>query len=709
MNASHSRSDADSRRHFAEPRTASNFRRVLIPFPDTTACKLASAQSLLDQAFLELIPPNLVLLNIVENPLINRLLALGCCAALLPMPPAIAQQTTATQNEIRIDAPVATHLNWLTQPYRARTVTPIRLNNSNRFESLTRAGIMYLTAQDVVALAIENNIDVEVQRYGPLLAQEVLKRAKSGQALRSVGSGVAAGPTSVSLQGVSLNGGGDAGGGGGVGSGGGIVTQLGPAIQSLDPTVSAFANFQHSTIPQSNTFLTGTTSLVQTVQSFQTSISKYWEYGTNATLAFSSNHIKLNSPFYALNPFTSGSLDLQITQNLLQGFGSAVNTRNIKVQKNNVKISDLQFKQQVITTVSAVLNLYWDLVSFSENVRSRRQSLSTAKQLMDDNKRQVELGSLAEIEVTRAESQLYAAQQDLVIAETNYLQQETVLKNALSRGGVTAAGIEGVRLVPLDRIVVPPADDVKPVADLVREAAGRRPDVDQSRTNLESNKINLVGIRNGLKPTLQAFAEVTNNGLTGDLNPLLASPGLNYLAGGYGNLLAQIARRNYPNYSAGFSLNIPLRNRAAQSDYVTSQLELRQNELNFQKTMNQVRVDIENALIGLEQARSRYDASQKSRQLQESTLSNDQKKYTLGAGTAYQVVQDQRDLATAINSEMQAMANYTHAKISLDQALGRTLEVNNVSITDAFIGKASYQSNLGENLPKVDLPKGAIR
>ena len=634
----------------------------------------------------------------------KRHLSVVCAAATLVLYPTLHAQ------EIRVEAPVAGHFNWLTQPYRARSVTPIRLNNSNRLDSLTRAGILYLTAADVVALAIENNIDVEIQRYGPLLAQQVLNRAKAGGALRSVGAGVSAGPQSVSLQGVSLNSSGDgSGGGGGVGSGGGITTQLGPSIQSLDPTVSGLANFQHATSPQSNTVLTGTTALVQTSQTFQATIAKYWEYGTNAQLSFSSNHIKVNSQFFTLNPFTNGSLDFQITQNLLQGFGSAVNTRNIRVQKNNVKISDLQFKQQVITTVSAVLNLYWDLVSFSENVRSRRSSLSTAKQLMDDNKRQVELGSLAEIEVTRAESQLYAAQQDLVIAETNYLQQETVLKNALSRGGVSAAGIDGVRIVPLDRIVVPPADDVKPVDELVREASAHRPDVEQSRTNLESNKINLVGIRSGLKPTLQAFAQLTNNGLTGDLNPLLAAPGLNFLSGGYGNLLAQIARRNYPNYSAGFSVNIPLRNRAAQSDYVTSQLELRQNELNYQKSINQVRVDVQNALIGIEQAHSRFEAAQKSRQLQEKTLSNDQKKYALGAGTAYLVVQDQRDLATAINNEVQAMANYTHAKISLDQALGRTLDVNRVSIGEALAGKTSYQSVLGDNLPKLDLPRGGVR
>ena len=655
-------------------------------------------------AFLEQTHQNFVLWNIVEISLkMNRILA-HTCVCLLSVSLAVAQ------NEIRVDAPTSKHFDWLTQPYRARSVTPIRLNNSNRFEVLTRAGILYLTAQDVVALAIENNIDVEIQRYGPLLAQEVLKRAKAGGALRSVGAGVAAGPQSVSLQGVSLNAGGDAGGSGAVGSGGGITTQLGPNIQSLDPTFTALANFQHSTSPQSNTVLTGTTSLVTSIRTFQATVSKFWDFGLNAQASFSSNHFKYNSQFFAINPYTSGNVDFQITQNLLQGFGSAVNTRNIRVQRNNVKFSDLQFKQQLITTVSSVLNLYWDLVSFSENVRARRQSLSTAKQLFDDNKRQVELGSLAEIEVTRAESQLYAAQQDLVIAETDYLQQETVLKNALSRGGVSAAGIDALRIVPLDHIAVPPADAPKTIDDLVKEAGSHRPDVEQSRINLDSNKINLVGIRNGLKPTFQAFAELTNNGLSGELSPLVTNAaGLAYLTGGYGNFLAQIARRNYPNYSAGFSLNIPLRNRAAQSDYVTSQLELRQNELNYQKTINQVRVDVQNALIGLEQARSRYDAALKSRQLQESALGNDQKKYSLGATTAYQVIQDQRDLATAVNSEAQAMANYTHAKISLDQSLGRTLEVNNVTVTEGLSGRAGYQSVLGDNLPKPELPRAGAR
>jgi outer membrane protein TolC len=197
----------------------------------------------------------------------------------------------------------------------------------------------------------------------------------------------------------------------------------------------------------------------------------------------------------------------------------------------------------------------------------------------------------------------------------------------------------------------------------------------------------LVGIKNSLKPQLQAFAELTNNGLTGDLSAIGAlQPGVGYLAGGYGNLLAQIARRNFPNYSAGFSLNIPIRNRAAQSDYVTSLIEIRQNELGLHKSVNQVRVDVQNAVIGLTQARSRYDAAVQARKLAQQTLDADQKRFNLGAATPYQVVQDQRDLANGLSSEIQAMANYTHARIAFDQAVGTTLETNNIVLSEAMAG-----------------------
>jgi outer membrane protein TolC len=621
------------------------------------------------------------------------------CVFLLVTASASAQSGIGLQNP----EPLPLHLTPLIRPYQPRYVPPIRLGNSRRLQSLVRAGNLYLTADDVVALSIENNIDIEVQRYGPLLAQGVLLRAKAGGALRSVGAALAPGPQSVSLQGVSVNAGGAPLTAGGVTSGGGIVTQLGPVIPLLDPTFIGTMNFQHSTIPQSNTVLTGTTALVNKTRSMQLQYAQNWDFGLSAQLSYQTTYVHTNSFRFNLNPYTSGSLDLQLTQNLLQGFGRAVNTRNIRVQRNNIAVSNLQFKEQVIATVTAALNLYWDLVSFHEDVLARNQAVITAQRLYEDNKRQVAAGTLAEIEITRAESQVYAARQDQVIAETNLLQQETILKNVLTRNGIADAGLTNVRIVPLDKMIMPARDaakDASPsVEPLIQQALAKRPEIEQARINIQSNEMNLVGIKNSLKPTLQAFAELTNNGLTGDLTEFgLTEPGVPYLGGGYENLLRQILRRNFPSYSAGFSLNIPLRNRAAQGDYATSLLELRQNELNLRKNVNQVRVDVQNAVIGLEQARSRYEAAVKARELQAETLHGDERKYQLGASTPFQVIQDQRDFASAQSAEVQAAANYTHARIAMEQALGTTLEAHHVSIAEALQGKVSRSSFLPDNL-----------
>jgi outer membrane protein len=618
------------------------------------------------------------------------------CTALL----VILEVAPATaQNAVRIE-PARGGLGWLTRPYQQRYVPPINLANTDRLEALVKAGNLYLSAQDVIALAIENNLDIEIQRYGPLLTREVTRRAQGGGLLRSVGVSVAPGPTSVSLTGVSLN----ASGGGtsttGVSSSG-VLTQLGPTIPSLDPSISLLTQFGHSTSPQSNTFLTGTTALISDTRTAQATISKFNDFGTFTQLSYSSTHSKLNSFAFNLNPFTSGNLDFQISQNLLQGFGRPVLGRNIRVSKNNEKVSNLQFKQQVITTVSAVLNLYWDLVSFNEDLKARRDELATAQQLFEDNKKQVQIGTLAPIEVTRAESQVYTSQQDLLISQTNLLQQETVLKNALSRNGVASPTLADVHVIPLDTVSVPEKDELKPVDELVPEALGKRIEIAQDKINIDSNQINLVAIRNGLRPTLQVFAELTNNGLSGAPNYLAPNQvaQLPFLTGGYGNLLGQIFRRNYPSYSAGLSLNIPLRNRAAQSDYVTTALGQRQSELALQKAVNQVRVDVQNAVIGLRQARVRYDSSVKARILQQQTLDADRKKYTLGASTVFQVVQDQQTLAAAQSAEQQALANYSHARIAFDQAMGTTLEVNHISIDEALSGKVAHKSVLPDKLP----------
>jgi outer membrane protein len=618
--------------------------------------------------------------------------------------------TLPAQNKISIE-PAS---GWgIVRPYRQRTVAAADLNNSGRLESLIRAGKLYLSAQDVVALAIENNLDVEIQRYGPLLAEEVIRRAQGGGTLRDITTTVAAGPTSVSSTGVANVT--TIGSSVAATQGAAVISATGPALPNLDPNFSANISFGHLTNPVSNTFTTIVNAVQTNSHVFNFSYSQGFATGTSYVLSFNNQHLQQNILTNVLNPSTSSALDLQISQNLLNGFGLAVNRRYIKVAKNNRKFSDLQFKQQLITTISSILNLYWDLVAFDENVRVAQQALDTAQRLYEDNKKQVQIGTLAPIEVTRAEAEVATDKQNLLVAETNVLQQETILKNTLSKNGVASPTLADVRIVPVEKIRVPDEETLPDVNRLVDEATRNRPEIQQSRLNIESSKLSMVGSRNALRPTLQAFAELTNNGLTGSPQSYTSpTTGFTlgpdpYFVGTYSNAIAQIFRRNFPSYSAGFALNIPLRNRANQADYVTDQLTLRQSELQLQKSLNGVRVDVQNAMIGIQQARAGYESAVKARILQQQTLDAEKKKYSLGASTVYQVIQDQRDLATAQGNEVQAQATYVHARIAFDQALGRTLDANNVSITEAMQGKVSRVSGLPQDLPTApDEEKPAI-
>lgn len=608
----------------------------------------------------------------------------------------------AQLGEVSIETPKGPPIvGPLLRPFHVqqRRVSPAVLSDSPRLESLLHAGNLYLSVQDVIAIALENNLDIAIQRYALPLAREVLRRTQGGGALRNVGQPISPGPQSVSLAGVSVNAVGLPESGSGVSSGGGLVIQLGEVPPNFDPSLYAYANFQHASTPLSNQILGLTPVLVNNSRQYQFGYSQNFESGTYAQLTYYSYRSDVNSPAYLYNPYTQAYLDLYVAQNLLQGFGIAVNNRFIRVAKNNMKVSELQLKQQVITTISAVLNLYWDLVSFIENRRIQEETLATAQKLLEDNQKQVELGALPAIEVTRAAAEVSLDKENLLIAQTNVTQQETVLKNALSRIGVTNAWLDDAGIIPLDHIVVPEKDQLRPTAELVEEAIKNRPDLEKIRINTESYKINLAGTKNALLPTLQAFFELTNNGMTGSPNPLAPGqipPGV--FIGGYGNLIGQIVGRDFPNYSAGFSLNIPFRNRAAQADYVTDQLNLRQAELQLQKEINQVHVDVRNAVIQLEQARARYENAVDTRVLAQQTLEAEQNRFRFGQSTIATVLQAQRDLNNYQSAEIQSMANYTHAQIAFDEAVGQTLAVNGISMAEAEDGHVARPSSLPDSV-----------
>ncbi len=582
-----------------------------------------------------------------------------------------------------------------------RKVAPVKLVNTPRLEQLVRAGNLYLSAQDVIALALENNLDIAVQRYGPFLSREVLMRAQAGGLLRGTDVPVVAGPSSVSTAGISSASSGLAGGAG-IGSGGGIITGIGPNPPSMDPSVFASFGMSHSTTPLTNTQLNATTTLVSSNRQVVLGYNQSWITGTSASFTFYQGRNYLQSSTPLVNPNIQGYLDFYVTQPLLQGFSLPVNTRYIKVAKNNLKVSDLLIKQQVATTVASVLNLYWDLVSFNEAVRIKQLTLEAAQKLYEGNKKQTEIGAMAGIEVTRAAAAVSASKEALLIAQTNVAQQEIVLKNALNRNAMDNTWLDEIHIITLDKIEVPKSDEVRPVQDLVQEALDKRDEIEQARINMDSRKTLLKGTKNALLPSVQVFADLTNHGLAGPANPIYnnccGTPNP-YFIGGTGGVLGQIFRRNFPDYSAGVSLNIPFRNRQAQADYVTDELQLRQAELQMQRAINQVRVDVKTNLINLQQARARYETAVATRQLSEQSLEAEQKRFNYGVGSVALVIQSQQQVASDQDAEVQAMANYTHAKIGFDDAMGRTLEVNHVSMDEAVSGHVQRESFIPPNAP----------
>lgn len=593
---------------------------------------------------------------------------------------------------------------WL-ERYKLQDVDPINLRNSGRLEALVRAGNLYLSLQDAIALALENNLDIEVQRYGPRLAETELMRAQAGGFLRGIPTTLSTMTTAVassvtgggSLGSAQARGGGDSGGG--VQAGGFVFTQSGTQIPTLDPIVSVGYGFNHRTSINANSFSTGIPATVIRSTSPFIGFQKGFLTGTTVSMDFNNSHVRTNVPLAEINPFFTGNLGFSLQQNLLRGFGISVNNRNIRIAKNEILVADLVFRQQTITTVSGIINMYWDLVSYAEDVKVKRQALALAEKLLSDNRKQVEIGTLAPIEIVRAEAEVARNQQDVTLSETRLLQQETVIKNALSRTGVSNPLISEVRIIATDSIRIPETEQIQPIQDLVNLALEKRPDITQTNISIESTRIGLEGSKSQLRPSLDLVANMRNNGLAGSINSIPipgTSPGFAFarqanpfFLGGWGSVINHIFTRNFPDYSFSFQLNIPISNKQAKADMANDLLRLRQQEIRRQQQINQVRVEVQNALIGLQQARAGYQASVKSRIFAEQTLDAEQKKYALGASTIFLVIQAQRDLAVAQAAEVAALSSYSRAKVSLEQSTGVTLEVNNISIDEAKAGDVS--------------------
>lgn len=593
-------------------------------------------------------------------------------------------------------------------PYTPRHIEQPNLANTPRIDQLMQDGKLYISMNDAVALALENNLDIAIARYNLNIADTDVWRAKSGASTLGVNNGVVQNTPGGGVGGLGTQVGSGQGGtsvasgGAGAGSGGLVVSTFGsgPLITSFDPILTGTLQVDHLGIdctslfcgPHQNT----TTANFAYTQGFQ--------WGTNMSVGFNNSRVTSDNPFNEFTPVLSSGFQFKLTQHLLQGFGFGANTRFIQIAKNNREISDVAFRLQITTTVDQIENMYWDLVYAYENVRVQKEQLSFAQKTLSDNQKQVEIGTLAPIEVVRAQSTVASNQQTLTVAQTNLQLQQLLMKNALSRTLVDPA-LADAEVIPTSTMELPAQEPVVPTQDLVNDALSHRPELAEQRINLTNTEISNKAIRSALLPSLDLFAYYGGSGQGGNQNPNyicttdpnfcgLTSPPPVVPPISYGATLNQLVNSTAPDKGVGVNLTIPIRNRAAQATQVRSEFEYRQAQLRIQQIENQVRIEVRNAQFGVQQNRASVDSAQAAVDLARQSLDAEQKKYALGASTSTLVLQNQAAMTQAEVTLVSAKAAYEKAEVELDRSIGFLLDHAGILISDAERGQVTHMPNI---------------
>src|ERR1700731_4172971 len=588
----------------------------------------------------------------------------------------------------------------LLAPYSPIRIEAPGLTNSPRIDQLIHEGKLELSMQEAVELALENSMDIVVQRYNPWFADTGILKA-------------------------------DAGGFGGVTPGAvfGGSTANNPLF-NFDPQVVTSISVDSRVSPVNNPIASGTgvSTTSRAVPPawkshttiYNTQLTQGLQTGTSLFLAWDNTRSSNTSTFQLFNPAVQSTIFVGFQQQLLNGFGRSVNTRNIRIAKNNRKIADWAFTQQAITTVTNTITAYWELVFARENVKVQEQAVTVAQKLYNDNKKQLDIGTMAPLDVTRAESELATDRQNLIVAQTVHLQNQQILKNAISKDPL-APNLLNVEIIPTELPSRPEAIEAPSFEEAAKEAFAKRPELQEEALNLLNGEIDLKATRNALLPTALLQAQYGTVGLSGNslnatsaivpgaavigpngqavegIDPATGLPVSLFLptqrttvtganTNGFGGALSQVFHNQFPDYNVQLTVTIPIRNRSAQSDNQRAILTQHQLEAQLQQLKNAALLDVRNTYIALTQDRAQVDAASKARELQQQTFDAEQKKYQLGASTVYQVILTQRDLITAQGTELRALANLSEAKANYERALGRTLQINSVTIAGAKKG-----------------------
>ena len=613
-------------------------------------------------------------------------------------------------------------------PYTARHVGEPNLANTARIDQLMHDGKLYLSLNDAIALALENNLDIAIARYNLNIADTDVLRARAGASILGVPLGIVQNTPGGGVGGIGGQVGSGTGGttigAAGAGAGAAGLTSstlgLGPVINSFDPILTGTLQEDHFSQQATSIFqgvLPGT-SLAQNTGTVNFAYQQAFQWGTNLNIGFTNTRSTTNSFFSSLSPILNSGFKATLTQHLLQGFGFAPNTRFIRIARNNRELSDVAFRLQITSTVDQIENMYWDLVYAYENQRVKEESLTFSQKTLSDTKKQVEIGSLAPIESVRAQSTVAADQQALTVAKTNLQLQQLLMKNALSRT-LHDPTLASAEVIPISTMEVPENEQIQPTEDLVNEALRHRPELVESRIQLNSIELSNKAVRSALLPTLDLFAYYGGLGVGGSQNPSNLCANLDpQLQGfgcatsptpavGYGSTLNQLVNSTAPDKGVGLQLNIPLRNRAAQAVQIRSELEYRQTQMALQQTENRVSIEVRSAQFAVEQNQASVASAKAAMDYARQSLDAEQKKYQFGTSTTTAVLQTRSALATSESTLMSAMAAYEKSRVELDRAVGTLLDHNGISIDDAARGQVTRMPNVPYVAPRKDLPSTA--
>ncbi len=582
-------------------------------------------------------------------------------------------------------------------PYEPTTVQPPNFLNSVQLDNLIRDGKIYLSLGDAVLLALQNNYDIAIQRLDLDIADTDILRTKAGQLPQGTPTSLVT--NTLGGSGSALTSGGGPGGSSVAGTGvGGIAVSTsgaGPLPPNFDPALQGTIQLQRQKSPQLNTlFSGGKSSLTTNTDEYNFTYNQGFRTGAALQVGFQNNRVTSDSPFNTFSPALTTTFNAQLTQPLLQGFGWGLNSRFIVQATNNRRIADSVFRSQLLYTINQVENIYWGLVSAYEDVQSKQHALDQSTQLEKDDEKQLQIGSMAPLDVVNARSQLSSDQQALISSQSNLEYQQLNMKQAIARN-LDDPRLVSAPVIPTDRVsLAETPEEHQSVDDLVRQAEANSPAVEQAILNLRNDEISLKGAKNGLLPTLNAYAFYGAEGLGGAQSPdcvdfftgTVCTPN-QYPTVGYGTSVAHLFNSTGPNKGAGFTLNVPIRNRPAQALQARSQIEYRQAQMRLQQLYVQIRMQVINDQYALTNDRAAVSSATANQEFNRQSLDAEIKKLHLGASTTASVLQQQRSLAAADAQFIAARARYATDRAALEQALASTLDRYGISIVDAASGQ----------------------